>query len=182
MKCSKCGAEIKANMKFCNKCGAKVTLETETGYAEKAKKEIVETSMDSASASSELKTNPKEVLSDTQTIQKSISDSQDTPNNSPMQSTSSSVSTQNDIVGKECNDGIRVEKKKSKKVAGFLAIFFGFFGIHWFYLGRVLRGIIYLVAYLFVPYLWFLYVIEGLFFLFCKEESFERYVNRKSKK
>lgn len=66
-------------------------------------------------------------------------------------------------------------KKKSKKVAGWLAILLGYVGAHWFYLGKPVRALIYLGAYILCPFLWLLYIVEGVFFLCTKPEIFEKY-------
>lgn len=76
---------------------------------------------------------------------------------------------------------------KSKILAGILAIILGTYGVHWFYLRNPKRGLIYLVvlvasffAAVVFPGFFFAYLLfcigEGLFFLFSKRESFERYV------
>lgn len=66
-------------------------------------------------------------------------------------------------------------KPKNKVVAGLLAIFLGFFGIHWFYLGKPIRAAIYIVVYLVCPFIWLLYIVEGIYFLCAKKESFDKY-------
>lgn len=69
----------------------------------------------------------------------------------------------------------RILPKKNKFVAGLLAIFLGFFGVHWFYLKRPIRGVVYALLYLLCPYLWLLYMVEGIFFMFAKPRIFDRY-------
>ena len=70
-----------------------------------------------------------------------------------------------------------MKKEKSKKVAAFLAIVFGYSGAQWFYLGHPRRGILYLLLYAYMPWLWVLYIIEGVFFLLAKKENFDKYTN-----
>lgn len=73
---------------------------------------------------------------------------------------------------------------KSKVAAGLLAIFLGGLGIHWFYLGKTTRGIIYLLASLF--FFWTVFVpvlitiisiIEGIVILTESQESFDASYN-----
>lgn len=62
-----------------------------------------------------------------------------------------------------------VDSGKSKIVAGILAIFLGGFGVHKFYLGRVLMGLLYLFfSWTFIPAL--IGLIEGIIYL-CMDEG-----------
>lgn len=64
------------------------------------------------------------------------------------------------------------KSKKNKYAAAFLAIFFGSFGLHKFYLGKVLWGLIYLLFFwAFVPMV--LGIIEGIMYLSMSAKSFE---------
>ena len=59
-----------------------------------------------------------------------------------------------------------------KIVAGILALVVGGFGIHHFYLGKTLRGVIYLLlCWTFIPAI--VAFIEGIIFLTMSDESFE---------
>ena len=71
--------------------------------------------------------------------------------------------------------------KKNKVTAGILAILLGWCGAHWFYLNKPIRAVIYVVLYIVFPFAWLGYVVEGIYFLSCKTERFEKYigVNRK---
>ncbi|MCL5071330.1 MAG: TM2 domain-containing protein [Actinobacteria bacterium] len=61
---------------------------------------------------------------------------------------------------------------KNRIAAALLAIFLGSFGIHKFYLGRPLQGIIYLVfCWTFLPGL--IGFIEGIIYLMMSDKSFE---------
>lgn len=83
---------------------------------------------------------------------------------------------QNTIVKNEKEiENIKLEKPKSKKVAGILAILFGYFGVQWFYLGKPVRAIIYIAVYIVFPFIWLLYIAEGIFFLCAKQETFDKY-------
>ena len=67
---------------------------------------------------------------------------------------------------------------KSKTTAGLLGIFFGEFGLHWFYLGKTNRGICYLGISIVGILLWFLpFIVVGIvgfiegIMLLCKNED-----------
>jgi TM2 domain-containing membrane protein YozV len=61
---------------------------------------------------------------------------------------------------------------KNKIVASLLAIFLGGFGIHKFYLGKVLWGILYLIfSWTAIPMI--LGIIEGLIYLLMSDEAFQ---------
>lgn len=62
---------------------------------------------------------------------------------------------------------------KSKVAAGVLAILLGGFGIHKFYLGKWIQGIIYLIFFwTYVPAI--IGLIEGIIYLLSNEENFAR--------
>lgn len=64
--------------------------------------------------------------------------------------------------------------KKSKGIAIILALFLGGFGIHQFYCGRILQGLLYLMFFwTFIPAL--ISVIDILFIAFCSKETFDKY-------
>lgn len=77
---------------------------------------------------------------------------------------------------------------KDKTTAGIFAILLGGLGIHWFYLGRPVRGIIYLL--LFILLFWTTFVpiiiaiiclIEGIMFLCKNQDEFDiQYNNGRS--
>jgi TM2 domain-containing membrane protein YozV len=61
---------------------------------------------------------------------------------------------------------------RSKTTAALLAIFFGGLGLHKFYLGQAVWGLIYLVfSWTFIPLI--LGIIEGLIFLGMSDHSFK---------
>ncbi len=67
--------------------------------------------------------------------------------------------------------GSRNLSYKSKFVAGILALFVGGFGIHKFYLGKPIQGLIYLVfSWTFIPAL--IGFIEGIRYFLMSEEDF----------
>jgi len=76
-------------------------------------------------------------------------------------------------------------KRKSKIIAGWLAIFLGAYGIHWFYLDRPLRGVIYfaLCMGLFMAslnqYFFAFCIIEGIYILCMSDKKFERISQKK---
>lgn len=66
---------------------------------------------------------------------------------------------------------------KSKSVAAILAIFIGGLGIHKFYLGKILPGIIYLVlCWTCIPSI--IAFIEGILFITMSESEFNRKYNK----
>lgn len=66
---------------------------------------------------------------------------------------------------------------KSRIVAALLAILFGGFGIHRFYLGRIGTGILYLLfCWTFIPY--FIAVIEFVLLLIMSDERFDEKYGR----
>ncbi|MCI9128906.1 MAG: NINE protein [Eggerthellaceae bacterium] len=69
------------------------------------------------------------------------------------------------------------DKKKSKTVAGVLALFLGNLGIHRFYLGNTTAGIINVVLWILIipiPVLAVIALIEGIKFLTMSQETFEQ--------
>ncbi len=61
---------------------------------------------------------------------------------------------------------------KNKTVAGLLAIFLGGLGIHKFYLGKIMMGIIYLVfCWTYIPSI--IAFIEGIIYLVSNDENFQ---------
>jgi TM2 domain-containing membrane protein YozV len=70
-------------------------------------------------------------------------------------------------------NGIKSGGTKSKVVAGILALFLGGIGIHKFYLGKPVQGIIYiLLCWTFVPSI--IAFIEGIIYLLMNEENFHK--------
>jgi len=78
--------------------------------------------------------------------------------------------------------GVRQESPqagKNKVVAGLLAIFLGDFGIHKFYLGKPVQGILYLF------FCWFFFIpgiiafIEGIMYLAMSDEAFNAKYNKR---
>lgn len=65
-----------------------------------------------------------------------------------------------------------VEEQKSRITAALLAIFLGGFGVHKFYLGRPIQGLIYLVCiFTFIPSL--IGFVEGVYYLFLSDREFQ---------
>lgn len=62
--------------------------------------------------------------------------------------------------------------RKSKMVAALLAIFFGSFGLHKFYLGKVVWGLIYLFLF-WSSISMILGFIEGIYYLTMSDKDFE---------
>lgn len=86
--------------------------------------------------------------------------------------TSSSSSSSSSV--NHGNGGMQVGRyTKSKVVAGLLGIFLGGLGIHKFYLGRTLLGIVYLLFFwTYIPAI--IGFIEGIVYLLSNEENFAR--------
>ena len=62
--------------------------------------------------------------------------------------------------------------KKNKIIAAILALFLGGFGLHKFYLGRIMWGVIYLLfCWTGIP--WLVGFIEGIIYLFTSDENFK---------
>jgi TM2 domain-containing membrane protein YozV len=60
---------------------------------------------------------------------------------------------------------------KNRITAALFAFFLGGFGVHHFYLGNVVQGVVYLVFFwTLIP--WFIAFIEGIIFLFTSDEQF----------
>jgi TM2 domain-containing membrane protein YozV len=69
--------------------------------------------------------------------------------------------------------GFAASYTKNKTTAGILAILLGGFGVHKFYLGRPLLGILYLIFFwTYVPAI--IGLIEGIFYLVANPEDFAR--------
>lgn len=179
MKCNKCGAELKDTMKFCNKCGAKVTLE-----APKMEQPQIKTHpSQSAEPVSPAATPKAGDITKAAELPKVIEPlKEDKPVPVEPATVNSPFPASHPVAKPDENEKPAKEKKpaaplkpKNKVVAGVLAILLGFFGIHWFYLGKPLRAIIYLLVYLVFPFIWILYIVEGIYFLCAKPESFDKY-------
>jgi len=70
---------------------------------------------------------------------------------------------------------------KSKNIAGILAVFLGFLGIHKFYLGKHWAGLGYLVLSLLgLPiFIGIISIIEGLYYFAVSEEKFSKIYQKK---
>lgn len=74
--------------------------------------------------------------------------------------------------------GTAVAGRKDRITAAILAIFLGSFGVHNFYLGRTLLGILHLM------FCWFFFLptlvgfIDGIIFLLMSDEAFNRKFNK----
>lgn len=70
-------------------------------------------------------------------------------------------------------------KGRNKVLAGLLAIFLGILGIHKFYLGQTIWGIVYIVfCWTYIPSL--LGFIEGIIYFCMSDEKFNEKYNRKN--
>lgn len=190
MKCNKCGAEIKDTMKFCNKCGAKVSFDVPKAGPVPVKADVnkpIEPINVATPQSSTNKTDATKTNNDAE-----APNVVEAPNTAELSKEETSTKVETPAVTKEVPASqpvVKVEKPKpvnkqkpvkplkpkNKVLAGILAILLGFFGIHWFYLGKPLRAIIYLAVYLVFPFIWLLYIVEGIFFLCAKQELFDKY-------
>lgn len=61
---------------------------------------------------------------------------------------------------------------KDKVTAGILALLFGWFGVHRFYLGQTGRGIL-SVIFCWFPALWIIGIVDGIIFLTMNQEDFD---------
>jgi TM2 domain-containing membrane protein YozV len=78
--------------------------------------------------------------------------------------------------------GVRQESPqvgKNKVVAGLLAIFLGGFGIHKFYLGKPVQGILYIFLFFFFGISVIISFIEGIIYLTMSDEKFNAKYNRR---
>lgn len=179
MKCNKCGAELKDTMKFCNKCGAKVTLEIpkmeqpqiKTHPSQPAEPVNPTTTLKAVETTKVVETKK---VPESPKVEKTVSVEAAMVNSPSPASQSVAKPAEKDKLVKEKKPAAPL-KPKNKVVAGVLAILLGFFGIHWFYLGKPIRAIIYLLVYLVFPFIWILYIVEGIYFLCAKPESFDKY-------
>lgn len=65
------------------------------------------------------------------------------------------------------------KSSKSKNIAGLLAIFFGYLGLHKFYLGKATLGLVYLFfSWTFIPMI--LGILEGLIYLLMSDQEFQK--------
>lgn len=65
-----------------------------------------------------------------------------------------------------------MKNNKSKFTASMLAFFLGSFGFHWFYLGRPLKGFLYLIfVWTFIPA--FLALIDFCWLIAMREDKFD---------
>ncbi len=76
-----------------------------------------------------------------------------------------------------------VHYMKSKVVACLLALFFGCWGVHWFYLGNSRRGVVYLIIGLLGLLFWFPLMVTGLlsfidFIMFIASSDFDSKYNK----
>lgn len=179
MKCNKCGAELKDTMKFCNKCGAKVAPNVP-----KVEPPQIKTNPSQHTESTSTATTPKPVDTTKVVEPTKVTEPPKVEKTVPVETTVvNTPSPEPQPVAKPAEKEKPAKEKKpaaplkpkNKVVAGVLAILLGFFGIHWFYLGKPIRAIIYLVVYLVFPFVWLLYIIEGIYFLCAKPENFDKY-------
>lgn len=162
MICKNCGAEIKDTLKFCNKCGAKVVADTPKAPIPEEPVAPASNTVQSAQTKSVTERNVKKVTEAARVESEPVKEAKELDRSNP----------------------------KSKVVAGVLALLLGFFGIHWFYLKKPLRGIIYIAIYvltviLFVPLaiLFEIFVLgEAIFFFVAKPEKVEKYARQAIKR
>ena len=64
--------------------------------------------------------------------------------------------------------------RRSKVLAALFAIFLGGLGIHWFYLGHVARGVVYLL-FMWTGIPWIIGLCEGIYFLASGDIKFQRH-------
>lgn len=155
MTCKNCGAVLKEGIKFCNKCGSKLISSSNVTVNQNSEKNNT-VSMYHIDNSLEFQKS-KDAISVAETPSSESIEPEILAETSPAPEQKTSL------------------KPKNKILAGILAILFGYAGIHWFYLGKPVRAIIYFVLYIFFPYIWIAYILEGIYFIFCKEKSFDRY-------
>ena len=83
------------------------------------------------------------------------------------------------VVQQVIQQQVVVSKGRNKVVAGLLAIFLGILGIHKFYLGQTIWGIIYLLfCWTYIPF--WIGLAEGVIYLLMSNEDFDEKDNQKS--
>ena len=83
------------------------------------------------------------------------------------------------VVQQVIQQQVVVSKGRNKVVAGLLAIFLGILGIHKFYLGQTIWGIIYLLfCWTYIPF--WIGLAEGVIYLLMSNEDFDEKYNQKS--
>jgi len=71
------------------------------------------------------------------------------------------------------------DNKKDKTIAGILAIFFGSFGIHHFYLGNGVMGLLHL-CFCWFPVTWIVGIIDAVQLFSRSQQDFDRVYNKYS--
>ena len=201
MICKKCGAEIKDTLKFCNKCGAKVQVAgpSVTGQAEphlqnssnpKIEVPYHEVEARKQTVSNEINTKDAEVsrqrqLQDLKQIAGGLTDLVE---GKPEEALLSAETAQSDKYKATAENSVKTDADnphKSRILAGIIGFVLGPFGLHWFYLGKKIRGWLYLAVYLILLAIFqplgyafnYFCMFEGLLLLFLSEEKYNKYIN-----
>jgi len=74
--------------------------------------------------------------------------------------------------------GTAVAGKKDRMTAALFALFLGTFGVHHFYLGRTLLGILHICFCWFFFFPTFIGFIDGIIFLLMSDQAFNRKFNK----
>lgn len=178
MICRNCGAEIHNTMKFCNKCGSRIALSHEIDPANFATQDISENPTPATAHNREQITSHPPAIN---TSSKKPTASQNSSRRGNEKSGRYATSSQN--AGQSTLSPKRKNSEKNKFIAGILGVFLGYFGVHWFYLGKKLRGALFLaISFLMatinedilVGFAVFC-ICEGIYFLFAHPKSFKKY-------
>lgn len=175
MNCPKCGTEIRINARFCTKCGARMILQSPSNMEFSAQTSAMD---DVFSFDNDVKTSvtSEPIFTD---------ECNDTLASEPEKK---SAPTSNNAKKEDYADTL---DGRSKYFAGFIGVFLGFSGFHWFYLRQKSRGIVYLcIALLLVVlsndvllenYIRFC-ILESLMIFFCSHRYYEKYVHNSLKR
>lgn len=181
-KCIKCGADIEDNSVFCEECGAKQEIEAPIAPIKEEKNEPPQNAYKPITESIE-----------TVAVDNAISNDASTNLTIPQDSTRvEKAPSSNERISSPTPKKIVPQhpKGKNKTTAGVLGLLLGHLGVNWFYLGKPIRGLIYL-AFTVISFIVLMPVAlvftafcmgEGIFMLCAKEETYKKYIDFTIKK
>lgn len=175
MKCDKCGAAISQGQKFCNQCGARITGNSNRRTSDDFR-QYERTTQNSNTKQGKCYSEEIDTF-DLEDFKNYCAYNEEADGKEEYSNPSRQVHPRRTQANPQKSADTPQKKDKSKTVAGLLALFLGSFGAQWFYLGKPVRAVIYLVVSVAFPWAAFISIMEGLFFLFSKRPSFDKYVN-----